>query len=120
MHHVVDTPSPLEGTFSYKKQIKVVQPKCSIDESTSRLYKDNALYHRKLKADMAQSVHSIPLWSETITSEISNKRGESLLMGEVKLSIQSVNVRIDSQKWYVGSILREPCSRDKPITPTFL
>ena len=43
MHHGVDTTSPLEGTFSDKKQRKVVQPKCSIDESTSRLCKDNAV-----------------------------------------------------------------------------
>ena len=41
-------------------------------------------------------------------------------MGEVKLSIQFVNVCIDSRMWYVGSILRKRCSRDLSITSSFM
>ena len=60
MHHGVYTISPLEGIFSDKKQRKVVQPKYLIEESTRRLCKYNALYHRKLKSDMVHSVHITP------------------------------------------------------------
>ena len=73
---VVNTTSPLEGTFSTQKQ-DVVQPSCSSAETTKKLNKDSVVQHKNIELKQARDHVGNHVWTKSITSNIVNERGEA-------------------------------------------
>ena len=57
----------------------MVQPLCSVAETTKKLNKDSVVQHKNRELEQARDAVCTPVWTKSITSKIVNTRGKALL-----------------------------------------